>query len=95
MTGHPSDLPAVNSILTGPHWPGRVRVVRAEPMGANRILIEAVTLNDQSGLISRYSRTEELVGLQIDFDQTRVTLDGDPLGFKLAAEATCIPGLHV
>ena len=27
------DLPSVGAVLSGPHWPGRVRVVRIEPRG--------------------------------------------------------------
>jgi superfamily II DNA or RNA helicase len=65
-------------------------VVRAEPRGTGRFLIEAVTLDEQARLISRLFRREELATLQIAVEDGRPTLNGDPLGFKLAAEATRI-----
>jgi hypothetical protein len=40
-----SEFPPVGAILSGPHWPDRVRVVRVEPRGTSRVLIEAVTLD--------------------------------------------------
>ena len=43
MTDH---LPPVGAILTGPQWPGWVRVVRVEPGGTSCVLIEAVTLDE-------------------------------------------------
>jgi superfamily II DNA or RNA helicase len=84
------DLPPIGAVLTGRHWPGRVRVVRAEPHGTARALIEAVTLDDQARLISRLFRLAELSDLTIEVGVGGRTLDGDPLGFKLAAEATRI-----
>jgi superfamily II DNA or RNA helicase len=83
-------LPSVNAILSGPNWPGRVRVVRVDPRGASRVLIEAVTLDEQARLISRVFRVDELASLQIEASDHLPSLDGDPLGFKLAAEATRI-----
>jgi superfamily II DNA or RNA helicase len=85
-----SEFPPVGAILSGPHWPDRVRVVRVEPRGTNRVLIEAVTLDGQDRLISRLLRREELDGLQVEVESDRPTLDGDPAGFRLAAEATRI-----
>jgi SNF2 family DNA or RNA helicase len=90
MTDTPDHLPPIGAILAGPQWPSRVRVVRAEPRGTSRVLIEAVTLDEQARLISRLFRREELATLQIAVEDDRPTLDGDPLGFKLAAEATRI-----
>ncbi len=83
-------LPPIGAILTGPQWPSRVRVVRAEPRGTSRVLIEAVTLDEQARLIPRLFRREDLATLQIAVEDNRPTLNGDPLGFKLAAEATRI-----
>ena len=83
-------LPAVNAIFSGPNWPGRVRVVRVEPRGSSRVLIEAVTLDEAARLISRVFRLDELAGLQMDAVSSAPSLDGDPRGFKLAAEATRI-----
>ena len=60
MTHPPTDLPPIGAILSGPHWPDRVRVVRVEPRGTSRVLIEAVTLDEQSRLISRLFRREDL-----------------------------------
>ena len=85
-----STLPPIGAILSGPHWPTRVRVVRVEARGTARVLIEAVTLDEQSRLLQRVLRREELAVLQIDSIADRPTLDGDPLGFRLAAEATRI-----
>ncbi len=86
----PSALPPIGAILTGPQWPGRVRVVRSEPRGASRVLIEAVTLDEHARLMSRLFRYEDLANLQIVVEDNHPTLTGDPLGFKLAAEATRI-----
>ena len=90
MTQPLDDLPPVGGILSGPHWPDRVRVVRAEPRGTTRVLIEAVTLDDRSRLISRLLRREDLADLQVGAEAGRPTLAGDPTGFRLAAEATRI-----
>ncbi len=90
MTPSPGELPPVGAILSGPHWPGRVRVVRAEARGTRRVLIEAVTLDGQARLISRLFKREELASLQVEAESERPTLDGDPVGFRLAAEATRI-----
>jgi superfamily II DNA or RNA helicase len=84
------NFPPIGAVLTGRHWPSRVRVVRVEPHGTARVLIEAVTLDDQARLISRLFRTAELADLTVEEDVNGRTLDGDPLGFKLAAEATRI-----
>jgi hypothetical protein len=43
-----SEFPPVGAILSGPHWPDRVRVVRVEPRGTSRVLIEAVILDGQA-----------------------------------------------
>jgi superfamily II DNA or RNA helicase len=90
MTPSPGELPPVGAILSGPHWPHRVRVVRAEARGTRRVLIEAVTLDGQARLISRLLKREELASLQVEAESDRPTLDGDPAGFRLAAEATRI-----
>jgi superfamily II DNA or RNA helicase len=83
-------FPPIGAILTGPQWPGRVRVVRVEPRGASRVLIEAVTLDEHARLMPRLFRREDLASLQVAVENSRPTLTGDPLGFKLAAEATRI-----
>ena len=38
----------IGAVLTGPHWPGPVRVVRVEPRGSSRVLVKAVTLDERS-----------------------------------------------
>jgi hypothetical protein len=80
----------VGAILSGPHWPARVRVVRVEPRGTARVLVEAVTLDEGAHLISRLFRREDLAGLQVEAEVQGPSLQGDPLGFRLAAEATRI-----
>jgi superfamily II DNA or RNA helicase len=90
VTQSSDNLPPVGAILSGPHWPDRVRVVRIEPRGSSRLLVEAVTLDDQARLISRLLRREDLVALQVEAEADRPTLQGNPTGFKLAAEATRI-----
>ena len=92
--GTSGDLPPVGAVLSGPHWPGRVRVVRIEPRGSARVLIEAVTLDHQSRLISRLLKREDLAGLEVAAEPGRATLMGDPAGFRLAAEATRIRLAH-
>ncbi len=82
--------PSVGAVLTGPHWPGRVRVVRVEPQGAGRVLIEAVTLDGQDRLISRLFKQADLAQLVVETQANQTTLSGDPTGFRLAAEATRI-----
>ncbi|MCU0690516.1 MAG: DUF3883 domain-containing protein [Polyangiaceae bacterium] len=67
-----------------------MRVVRAESRGEGRALIEAVTLDDASRLITRRFRADELAELEFAVETPCASLDGDPLGFKLAAEATRI-----
>jgi len=88
------DLPPVGAVLSGPHWPGRVRIMRIEPRGSARVLIEAVTLDPQSRLISRLLKREDLAGLEVAAEPGRATLMGDPTGFRLAAEATRIRLAH-
>ncbi len=90
MTQAAPDIPPIGAILSGPHWPDRVRVVRIEPQGASRVLVEAVTLDGQSRLISRVFRHAELTQLQVEAQTNQLTLDGDPVSFRLAAEATRI-----
>ncbi|MBU1747097.1 MAG: DEAD/DEAH box helicase, partial [Chloroflexi bacterium] len=85
-----TDLPPIGAILSGPHWPSRVRVVRVEPRGATRVLVEAVTLDEHARLISRLLKHEDLAGLAVEAETDRPTLTGDPAGFRLAAEATRI-----
>ncbi|MBU0495555.1 MAG: DEAD/DEAH box helicase, partial [Chloroflexi bacterium] len=85
-----TDLPPIGAILSGPHWPSRVRVVRVEPRGATRVLVEAVTLDEHARLISRLLKHEGLAGLAVEAETDRPTLTGDPAGFRLAAEATRI-----
>jgi superfamily II DNA or RNA helicase len=85
-----TELLPVGAILSGPHWPERVRVVRIEPRGASRVLVEAVTLDQESRLLSRLFRRDDLASLKIEAEADRPTLKGDPLGFRLAAEATRI-----
>jgi SNF2 family DNA or RNA helicase len=94
VTRPSTDLPPIGATLTGPHWPDRVRIVRVEPRGTARVLIEAVTLDDQSRLISRLLRREDLAGLEVEAEADRPTLTGDPTGFRLAAEATRIRLAH-
>jgi superfamily II DNA or RNA helicase len=93
MNRKPDDLP-IGAVLSGPHWPERVRVVRVEPQGASRVLIEAVTLDDRSRLISRLLKQEDLASLEISAEAAHPTLAGDPTGFRLAAEATRIRLAH-
>ncbi len=90
MATSPNNLPSIGAILTGPHWPERVRVVRVEPRGTSRVLIEAVTLDEQSRLLSRMFRLDELRDLLVEAETERPTLTGNPVGFRLAAEATRI-----
>ena len=37
MTDPPRDLPSVAAILSGPHWPDRVRVVQVQPRSTTRV----------------------------------------------------------
>jgi SNF2 family DNA or RNA helicase len=90
MTQAAAKLPPIDAILTGPHWPDRVRVIRVEPQGASRVLIEAVTLDGQNRLVSRVFKRSELARLEVEAQADQPTLDGDPAGFRLAAEATRI-----
>lgn len=93
--GQTSDaLPPVGAILSGPHWPDRVRIVRIQLRGTNRVLIEAVTLDGQARLISRLLKLQDLDSLEIQAETDRPTLVGDPAGFRLAAEATRIRLAH-
>jgi superfamily II DNA or RNA helicase len=85
-----ADLPPTGAILDGPYWPERVRVVRAAPRGAGRCLIQAVTLDGQATLITRILNNRDLARVTVDLEAERPTLQGDPLGFRLAAEATRI-----
>jgi superfamily II DNA or RNA helicase len=87
MTQSTDNFPPIGAILTGPHWPGRVRVVRVEPRGMSRVLIEAVTLNGQDRLISRLLRNADLVSVVVETQTDHPPLGGDPAGFRLAAEA--------
>ena len=86
MTQPTSKFPPIGAILTGPHWPDRVRVVRVESRGESRVLIEAVTLDGQDRLISRLFKRSELADLHIDPQADQPTLAGDPAGFRLAAD---------
>jgi SNF2 family DNA or RNA helicase len=90
MTQPPGDLPPIGAVLTSPHWPDRVRVVRVEPQGETRVLIEAATLDDQPRLISRLLKLADLADLKVEVEADRPTLKGDPTGFCLVAEATRI-----
>jgi hypothetical protein len=90
VTQSSHELPPVGAILSGPHWPDRVRVVRVEPRGTSRVLIEAVTLDGQARLFSRLLTREDLAGLQVEAESDRPTLDSDLAGFRLAVEATRI-----
>jgi len=67
VTQSSHELPPVGAILSGPHWPDRVRVVRAEPRGTDRLLIEAVTLDGQARLISRLLKREDVASLHVRF----------------------------
>ena len=49
MTHKSGGFPPVGAILSSPQWPERVRVVRVEPKGKNRALIEATTLGENPG----------------------------------------------
>ncbi|MFW6097604.1 MAG: helicase-related protein [Chloroflexota bacterium] len=94
MKSPPDSLPAVDAILSGPYWPGRVRVVRAEPRAGGRVRLDVVTLDEQSRLISRNFNREELERLTVERQPGELALDGDAAGFKLAAEATRIRLAH-
>jgi superfamily II DNA or RNA helicase len=54
------------------------------------VLIEAVTLDGQDRLISRIFKQTDLAGLVVETQANQTTLSGDPIGFRLAAEATRI-----
>lgn len=97
MTSQPtSNLPPIGAILTGPHWPDRVRVVRAEPRGAGRVLIEAVTLDGQDRLLSRLFKTADLAGLQVEIQAGQPSLSGDPAGLSPGGRGhPHPPGLHL
>jgi hypothetical protein len=82
------DVPPVGAILSGPHWPDRVRVMHVEPRGRSRLLIEAVTLDGRFRLISRLLNRDDLAGLEVAAEADRPALTGDPTGFRLAVEAT-------
>ncbi len=90
MTQDRQPFPPIGAILAGPRWPDRVRVVRVEPQGTRRVLIEAVTLNEHARLISRMVRVSDLAEMAIETEAEQAPLDGDPIGFRLAAEATRI-----
>jgi hypothetical protein len=95
MNRKPDNPPPIGAVLSGPHWPDRVRVVRVEPRGTDRVLIEAVTLDEQARLIlSRLLKLQNLDGLEIEAEADHPTLTGDPTGFRLAAEATRIRLAH-
>jgi len=94
MTQSLDDLPPVGAILSSPHWPDRVRVVRVQPRGTNRVLIEAATLDGQPRLVSRLLKREDLASIEVQAETDRPTLQGDPAGFRLAAEATRIRLAH-
>jgi len=90
MTETPALFPPIGAILSGPHWPTRVRVVRVEARGTTRVLIEAATLDDQARLLQRVLRWEDLATLEVESGADQPTLAGTPQGFRLAAEATRI-----
>jgi len=81
---------AKDSILEGPFWPGPVRVIRVEPVGATRIKIEAVSLDGEERLITRLLKREDLTRVQTVSTVGQLGFDGDALNFRLAAEATRI-----
>ncbi len=90
MTDTTDHLPPIGAILTGPQWPSRVCVVRVEPHGASRVLIVAVTLDEQAHLMPRLFRRDDLANLGIRGRRQPPHPDWRSLGFKLAAEATRI-----
>jgi len=83
-----------DTVLTGPFWPGPVRVIRVEAVGATRIKIEAVSLDGEERLITRLLRREDLTQVQTVSDVGQADFDGDALNFRLAAEATRIRLAH-
>jgi superfamily II DNA or RNA helicase len=86
----PTSQMAKDSILEGPFWPGPVRVIRVEPIGATRIKIEAVSLDGEERLITRLLKREDLAQVQTVSTVGQLGFDGDALHFRLAAEATRI-----
>jgi hypothetical protein len=88
------NLPPVSVILGGPHWPGRVRVVQIEPRGTSRVLVEVVTLDAQSRLISCPLGPEDLTVFEVQVEPDQSTLTDDPTDFRLAAEPTRIHLVH-
>jgi hypothetical protein len=78
MTQPTNNFPSIGAILIGPHWPARVRVVRVEPGGLSRVLIEAVTLDEQARLISRVFRRSDLANLEVEAWTNQSTLKGNP-----------------
>lgn len=94
MTDDDGSFPPVDSILDGPYWPERVRVIRVEPSGSTRVRVDAVTLNEQPRLYSQVLRRADLANVTVEVSGEQRTLDGDPLGFKLAAEALRIRLAH-
>ena len=79
-----------DSILEGPFWPGPVRVIRVDPVGATRIKIEAVSLDGEERLITRLLKREDLARVKTVSTVGKLGFDGSALNFRLAAEATRI-----
>lgn len=73
-----------DTVLTGPFWPGPVRVIRVEAVGATRIKIEAVSLDGEERLITRLLRREDLTQVQTVSDVGQADFGGDALNFRLA-----------
>jgi hypothetical protein len=69
-----NEFPPVGAILSGPHRPDQVRAVHVEPRGTSRVLIEAVTVDDQACLISRLLKREDLASLQVEATTFGLTL---------------------
>jgi superfamily II DNA or RNA helicase len=86
----PTSQMVKDSILEGPFWPGPVRVIRVESIGATRIKIEAVSLDGEERLITRLLKREDLAQVQTVSTVGQLGFDGDALNFRLAAEATRI-----
>jgi hypothetical protein len=93
---HQRHTPAENEILpvgatfNGSHWPDHVRVVQDEPCRTSRVLVKVLTLDEWSCLTSPLFRHKDLATLEIETEIEGPTLQGDPLGFRLDAEATRI-----
>ncbi len=78
-----------DTILSGPFWPGPVRVIRVTPVGTSRVRVETLSL-DGEHFVTKVLKLTDLARAQILRTVGAASLDGDAPGFRLAAEATRI-----